>query len=201
MKGLGSQLCDHLVKKVIYHLENEINPRIKQFERLSFRKRNELGRCGACNTPFERDSDKVKKCQEHFGCIISCGEIWCKPNICKLCNNEMCCFLDCDVNGCKEHPCATCSDLDCCNCIYCYDHRNEKVLNLANHDDFRNCFIKETICIDCSHNTAICSNCNEECKMTDIADVIDIKDCPHPDHTQCGRAICKNCTDNKRIKL
>jgi hypothetical protein len=71
----------------------------------------------------------------------------------------------------------------------------------VNYHLHQNCFMKNTVCVRCSFKTATCSNCNEECKITDIADVIDIKDCDIDGHDQCGRAICKNCTDNKRIKL
>lgn len=200
MKGLGSQLCDHLVKKVIDHLEKEINPRIKQFERLFYRSRREIGFCEVCNTPYDRYSDKIKKCAEHSFCAISCGEVWCKPPICEVCNNDICEIM-CHEKACDKYACTICSKFNECHCHYCHDHHKEKALEFANYSDFRDCFIKKSICTNCSYKTAICSNCNEECKITDIADVIDIKDCDIHEHTQCGRAICKNCTDNKRIKL
>jgi hypothetical protein len=200
MQGLGSQLCDHLVKKVIEHLEKEINPRLQHIESLvEYSER--IDECYACNTPYKTDSKKIIPCSIHGeSCIVSCGEIWCKPRICNICNLEMC-LTYCCVLGCKNIACVKCSSFQECTCNYCHEHHKEHSINVTNYYDFRDCFIKKTICAKCSFKNAICSNCNEEVKMTDIADVIDIKDCPHFDHTQCGRAICKNCTDNKRIKL
>ena len=203
MKGLGSQLCDHLVKKVIHHLETEINPRFEQFERLIQKYCKDIPYCTTCDMPYERNSDKARKCHiksHRFYCTISCGEVWCKPHICNICKNETCQTF-CDIVGCNNYACANCSNFDVCSNVYCDDHHKERALKFVNYANFKECFAKETICTDCAQSTAICSNCNEKCKMTDIADVIDIKDCNIDGHTQCGRAICKNCIDNKRIKL
>jgi hypothetical protein len=200
MQGLGSQLCDHLVKKVIDHLEKEINPRFEQFERL-LKYSSNVKKCKTCNTPYDLYSKNLKMCKIHEAhCVISCGEVWCKPETCNICNKEVC-KVSCDYPGCDNNVCVKCTPIDECLCNYCHKHYEENVLKFTNYFHYPNCFTMQIICVRCSLETATCSNCNEECKMTDIADVIDIKKCNIEGHTQCGRAICKNCINSKRIKL
>ena len=111
------------------------------------------------------------------------------------------CIRDSDYPGCDNNVCVNCTKIDECLCNYCHKHYEEKVRKFTNYVHYENCFTKNTICVRCEVETATCSTCNKECKMTDIVDVIDIKDCNIEGHDQCGRTICKNCTDNKRIKL
>jgi hypothetical protein len=123
MQGLGSQLCDHLVKKVIDHLEKEINPRFEHFERL-FKYSTNVRKCKTCNTPYDVNSKNLKICKIHIPyCFISCGEVWCKPEICNICNNEVC-KAYCNYPGCDNGVCANCPKFDECSCNYCHNHLN-----------------------------------------------------------------------------
>ena len=71
-------------------------------------------------------------------------------------------------------------------------------IGLYNNDE---CFYIGRMCLECN-NSAICSVCEIEYHIRDIAGLINIKDCQIEEHTQCGIPICKNCIlPNKKIKI
>jgi hypothetical protein len=218
MQGLGSQLCDHLVKKVINHIEDDINPRIKWMEEacatLSSYEGHDYTFCYRCKTPYIKTSEKVVYCKiEHHDddCNYSCGEKWCEPWKCCFCDKVLCqdeyygCSL-CDKHGCmdcheKYSNCDSCGETS----DYCIDHYQDNFKNFGGYlpegyDGDIVCFYIGKVCLECL-GTIKCSICKEEYKANDIVDIINIKDCPIEGHEQCGQPICKNCSSNKRIKI
>jgi hypothetical protein len=213
MKGLGSQLCDYLVKKVIKHIEDDVNPRMKHMSGICEELVDEsyvYDFCQKCNTPYNIKSEKARHCDDlaHKNlCIYTCGEPWCKTfkcsfcdkelcneewlNKCELCSNNICFKCNEKYNGCKGCDSAT---------MYCKEHYQDNVFNIGlyNNDE---CYYIGRMCTECN-NSAICSVCEMEYHIRDIAGLIDIKNCQIEEHTQCGIPICKNCIlPNKRIKI
>lgn len=215
MQGLGSQLCDHLVKKVIKYIEDDINPRMEWMETVckeEFRVSNVYNICYWCNTPYYIDSDKVLHCEEgeHCeDCTYSCGERWCKPNKCSFCAKNVCenNYQICMMTVCDKYMCDDClkihNNCEGCDetmCHYCIDHYRENINFKVGKMPESECFYIGRMCVECV-DSAKCSVCNIEYNFLDIVDIINIKDCPIEGHDQCGQPICKNCSSNKRIKI
>lgn len=98
MEGLGSQLCNHLVERVIDHIEQSINPRLDEYHRITQKtlmSQNQFSMCYICETPFECDLDSVVRCKKfHYGSLcdlmVTCDRSWCKPLTCQYCGDELC---------------------------------------------------------------------------------------------------------------
>ena len=132
MEGLGSQLCNHLVERVIDHIEQSINPRLDEYHRITMEliRRTRFSMCRMCKTPFENDLNTVVRCKKfHYNSLcdslVTCGRLWCKPLKCLYCGDELCSLRlgDCDIDGCKNNSCHNCiSECNLCAFFTCQEH-------------------------------------------------------------------------------
>lgn len=211
MEGLGSQLCDYLVRQVITHVENSTAPRMAAFldyVKANIEKDSKFIMCYACDTPAKRDSetnisctDKQCECNQTENandpcvCLVTCGRAWCIPLNCSVCNKKNLCGCQehgCDQQNCKKCMCRDCSDsLYCSSChsVFCVEHGNMKSCVWDTWNDLKRLV---NICSKCSKdrvkgNNLNCYKCNKSFSRFDLL----VKTLEGKSFS--GVPVCRNC--------
>lgn len=203
MEGLGSQLYNHLVERVIDHIEQSINPRLEEYYRITqemLMSQNRFSMCYICETPFECELDTVVRCKKlHYGSLcdlmVTCGRSWCKPLTCQYCGDELCVLKKnaCYIDGCKKSVCSKCIfECSVCNIHICQEHAKtylKSAIILGCYKD--NCVYEGKVCFKHFKDKTVypCSVCNRKFSVFDLSVELTNIDCAHG---FCGRAVCKN---------
>ena len=216
MQGLGSQLCDYLVRQVITHVENATAPRLAALSAYVAQKITDdpdFFMCYACNTPVRKYAETNIYCAEnhecHEGewckgtcfCLVACGRAWCVPRKCNVCNKQNICIGQtycCDETDCKNVICEDCveeGETACSVCgadRWCSDHLNLKsyVLDCLN-SNFK---VLRDVCSTClnenvERDNLNCYKCKNSFSRLDLMIKIVTEDTQNP----VGYPVCKNC--------
>lgn len=206
MQGLGSQLCNHLVGRVIEHIEESINPRLEEYYRITsdlILQNGLYSMCRVCETPYEKSFNYLVRCkEEHFksvcGSMVTCGRPWCKPLNCSYCKKELCMLrtYHCSIDRCKNVICLTCSN-STNNFEVCFDHKethSKLVLMFGCGRDqcvYQSIVSKKII----SETVFPCHKCNQKFSVFDLSVELTNIGCQYG---FCGRAICAVCKNEER---
>ena len=221
MQGLGSQLCNHVVERVINHIEEgEVTKkRLHIYESILIHvldgsvQKEDIIMCFACQTPFN-DSVRLRTmtefcsivhdCETCTGpcrCVVTCKRPWCKPRICCECNTSICGEngVECSADGCKQQICNACEDK--CKCddaicnIYCKEHAAVFLRPYIFRGCNAPCFFNGRACPTCFEvkQTGTCFYCNTSINLQD-GHVYEIpKPCGYNKERCCGDLVCNKC--------
>lgn len=220
MEGRGSELCDHVVKEVIKHVNEAIEPRMKALKEFAEdviydpNLSADYKICKHCNIPITAVSETIIYCkqrhdcyncrtQELCNCMVSCGQNWCNPLSCDICGKQNMCngmIYRCDEENCNKIICASCIGKKMCNhCLndwWCLEHQEKSFKPYVWSCVSQQCYYQDLMCSRClKYEKGIIFDIYAPCykckKNYRRLDMSVIKENGHSE--KCGQPVCKNC--------